>query len=170
MKKYSLLQRSLHWIMALIIISLIILGLIMGDFNDSIKPTAYFYHKSFGALILFLFIIRFITKLKKGEPESPKSIKKIDIKLGHITHYCLYFFMFLMPASGWVMSNAAGYPVKLFFIPLPNLVEKSKALSGIAHEIHEISAFILIALISLHVIGFLKHLIVEKENLLKRIL
>ncbi len=51
--------------MSIIIITLFILGFIMGDLPNDIKWTTYTAHKSFGFTILMLFFVRlFVCRLK----------------------------------------------------------------------------------------------------------
>jgi cytochrome b561 len=68
------------------------------------------------------------------------------------------------------MSICYGYSVGWFGIVLPSILIKNEQLGEYFSEIHEISANILIGLIVLHIIGFIKHLVVDKKNLLKRMI
>jgi len=97
-----------------------------------------------------------------------KSWEKIAAKLGHLT---LYFFMFTIPLSGWLMSSAAGFPVSFFdlFI-LPNLVQPNNELRKFFGELHEIMAFALIGVVIIHLIAALNHHFFKKDNVLTRML
>ncbi|WP_407639338.1 cytochrome b [Acidihalobacter yilgarnensis] len=53
---------------------------------------------------------------------------------------------------------------------MPDLVGKSKPLGGAFHEIHEILAFIIIALLVVHVLAALKHAFLDRDSTLLRIL
>ncbi len=57
----------------------------------------------------------------------------------------------------------------LFKAPLP-WIEPNKSLAKLMAESHEIIAWILIAFITLHVLGALKHHFIDKDNVLKRML
>lgn len=164
MPKYHIAIRILHWLMAAIIIGMLILGFLM----DS--SFLYGIHKSFGVTILLLFFVRIAARNITKTPALPEQIAKREKMLAKFGHYSLYALLLAMPISGWLMSNWGGHPVKLFGLDLFNLVEKNKPLGKIANEVHEILAYALIIMISLHVIGFLKHKIVDKVNLLPRIL
>jgi cytochrome b561 len=82
--------------------------------------------------------------------------------------------MILVPLSGYIMSNAGGYPMNFFGMgELPALIGKSKALGEIAHEAHEIMGFAMLALIVLHVAGAMKHRMKDRNgesDILKRML
>ena len=93
--------------------------------------------------------------------------------LAKIGHYLLYAFMFIMPLSGWLMSSAAGYNIKLFGIEaliIPNLIAKNQEMVEFFKEIHVISAYILIALIVGHVLAALKHKYCHKINVISRMI
>lgn len=164
MQKYHLSIRILHWLMAAIIITMIILGFTMNT------PELYGVHKSLGVTILILFFVRVAARNIYKVPELPAQIAKRERVLAKLGHYSLYILFLAMPLSGWLMSNWAGHPVKLFGLELFNLVEMDKPLGKAAKEAHEILAYTLIFIISLHILGFLKHKIVDKVNLLNRIL
>lgn len=164
MTKYHPSIRILHWLMAIIIIGMIALGLLMDT------PWLYGIHKSFGVIVLTLFFVRVFARNLTKTPALPDEIVKKERLLAKISHYSLYILFLAMPVSGWLMSNWAGYPVKLFGLELFDVVEKNKELSKIANTVHEYLAYLLIFMISIHVLGFLKHKIVDKVNLLPRIL
>jgi len=164
MQKYHLSIRILHWLMATIIIAMLTLGFLM----DS--RFLYDIHKSFGVTILILFFVRIAARNLTRIPPLPEQIAKRERILAKLGHYSLYALFLLMPISGWLMSNWAGHPVKLFGLDLFNLVEENKSLGKLAYKAHETFAYALIIITSLHVLGFLKHKIVDKLNLLGRIL
>ena len=78
--------------------------------------------------------------------------------------------MIIMPLSGWFMIDFGGSTIKVFGAELFSLVDKNKDLRKIAAQMHEILPYILIFMISAHVLAVVKHKIVDKVNLLKRIL
>ena len=77
--------------------------------------------------------------------------------------------MFAMPISGYLMSSYGGHPVKLFGLDIPAIVDKDPRLGSVFHNIHGIGGKVFIGLIVLHILGTLKHLLVEKVNLINRI-
>ena len=171
-ENYGIVAISLHWLMAILIIAMIILGIYMnGIENSPEKFKLYGLHKSFGSLILGLVSLRLIWKLMNIAPELPLNMKhweKIVAKLGHLA---LYFFMFAIPISGWLMSSAAGCSVSFFgLFTLPNLVQPSNELRNFFGEAHEIMAFSLIGFIILHFTAAAQHHFLKKDNVLTRML
>jgi cytochrome b561 len=173
MEKYVLSMRVMHWLMAVLIITLLSVGLWMsglpndypGKF-DSIYPM----HKSFGILALILICIRLVERFRNFNliPSLPDKIKKFDQKLSKAIHHSLYACMLLMPLSGYTMSVLGGHQVVFFGLELPSIFGESKDLSKVAWQIHGITGFTLIALIALHLAGNVKHFVLDKVNLISR--
>jgi cytochrome b561 len=87
----------------------------------------------------------------------------------HAVHGLLYLVMLMLPLSGWIYSNAAGYPVVYLGLwRLPDLVAKDKALAQAMVQRHELMGLILLALVSLHVLAGLKHQFFDRDDTLRR--
>ena len=87
----------------------------------------------------------------------------------HISHGGLYLLMFVIPLSGWLMSSASGFKVVYFgVIPLPDLLDKNKAVAEVLVEVHEILAFTLVALVVVHAAAAIKHQFIDHDGTLMR--
>lgn len=172
--KYHLLLRITHWLTSITIIGLIIAGYIMTELgkDDTIlglgKWDIYGLHKSFGVTVIILFLIRIVLRLGTKIPEIPYEIKPLEAIFAKIGHFFLYVFIFAVPLSGFIMSQAGGYGVKLFGYKLPTIIEKNKELGGLAHEIHGYIPYVLAGLVVIHIAAVIKHAVVDKVNLIKR--
>ncbi|MCH2546155.1 MAG: cytochrome b [Alphaproteobacteria bacterium] len=167
--RYHTLHRVIHWTMALIIISLFAVGLYMTGMEreNPLRGTLYGLHKSFGVLILFLVVLRIITRLATKIPAMPK-FAKWENALAHIVHFALYCLMAAVPLAGIWMSNSWGHGVSFFGVELPRLFAENKEIGPLASEIHEILAFVIIGIASLHIIGALKHRYIDKHDIIYR--
>lgn len=176
--EYGLLSKTLHWVMAAMIITLIGVGIYMADLpKDTAEQKQYafqFYglHKSFGVVVLALIIVRLAWIRISPAPALPAVFNAKEQMVTKLVQAFLYILMILVPLSGYIMSNAGGYPINLFGLgELPALIGKSKEIGGIAHEAHEIMGFAVLALIALHVAGAVKHRLKDKggeSDILKR--
>lgn len=116
----------IHWAMALIILSMLFLGLSMVQSLAVWQVEAIQLHKSFGVLALILVTIRLINKVLYKSPALPQSVPKAQALAAHLTQVGLYASMILMPISGWLMQSADERSVSFFGIfTLPNLVSKN---------------------------------------------
>jgi cytochrome b561 len=162
LERYGALHQLLHWGAAGLIVVALYLGL---------TETSIGLHKSLGATILMLTIFRFIWRKLNTQPLLPTTMTTQQKILAENAHFVLYALMLIMPLSGWVMSNAAGYPVSVFgMFDLPTLVAKDKELRHLAGDIHEIGGFVLLGMIGLHFAAALYHQFVLKDGLMWRMI
>lgn len=169
-QRYHFLLRLIHWFMALTIICMFALGLYMTGLEkaDPLRTTLYGLHKSFGALMLCLLIVRVAVRLFTAKPRLPKQFALWERGLSHLTHFALYVVMFQVPMSGIWMSNSWGHGVSMFGLELPRLFPEDREIAPQASETHEMMAFIIIGLVVLHVLGVLKHRFIDKHSILYR--
>lgn len=169
--RYTTTAIALHWLIAVLIVGAFTLGWIMTDLGVSpLKLRMFNWHKWVGVTVLTLVIVRTIWRLTHPAP-ALLPMPAWQRKAANSLHHLLYVFMFLQPISGWVYSNAAGYPiVYLGLLRLPNLVAKDKALADTWMEVHEILGWALLAAITLHVLAGLKHHLVDRDDTLRRML
>lgn len=171
-ESYGIVAKSFHWLMALLIVVLLAVGLIMAEMENS--PDRFKLiglHKEFGIVVLALATLRLGWKIFDISPLMPASLSKMAVLGAKAVHLALYFFMFAMPITGWLMSSAAGFPVSVFgLFTMPNLIEPNKEMRHDLGELHELLAWCLIAFIVLHLLAALFHHFYYKDNILRRML
>lgn len=178
--EFGPLFKALHWLMAAIILTLIVVGIYMADLpRETAEQKAYafqFYdlHKSFGVIILGLIFLRLVWVRLSPAPELPSAFSPKERKVVKALQSLLYLLMIVVPLSGYLMSNAGGYPIHVFgLFEMPALIGKSKDIGGFAHELHEIAGWAILATVALHMAGALKHRLKDKggeTDILKRML
>ena len=83
----------------------------------------------------------------------------------------LYLLLFAIPLSGWLYSSAAGVQTVYFgVIPLPDLLERDKALAETLKAIHEALNYSLFTLVAVHAGAALKHHFIDGDDVLARML
>jgi cytochrome b561 len=169
---FGSIAKIFHWIIALLIIGMLAMGFIMADMAPSpTRMLIYGLHKSTGVLILLLVILRFTWRLWNSTPHMPDSLSSWHHRLAKLSPFAFYSLMFLMPLSGIVLSQAAGYPINLYNIAtLPTLLFKNPDLSKTAALIHKYGAFAFIGILILHISAAFYHHFILKTNILKRML
>ncbi len=173
-ERYTATAVALHWLLALAIVAMFALGLYMTSL--SMSPTRlklYNWHKWAGVLILTLSAARLLWRLTHRPPELPAAIVRHmpawQRFAHHATHAGLYLLFFAVPLMGWAYSSAAGFPIVLFgVLPLPDFVPVSRELAEALKPWHGWLAYALAALVVLHVLGALKHQLVDRDGLLSR--
>ncbi len=167
---YGFIVKLLHWSVALLILGLLSLGFYMhGLESDPFKFKLYGFHKSFGVMVLGLAGLRVFWRLINPPPPAIAAHPVWERILARIIRILLYFIIFAMPLSGWLMSSAGGHATGFFgLFELPAPFPKDKALFKLMKETHEILAFVTIGAVGLHMIGAFKHHFIDRDETLKR--
>jgi len=167
----------LHWIVGIMMISLLGTGIYMEE-NEVFA--LYPWHKSFGVLLVGFVVLRVIWRLKNGWPTPVSDYSSLEKALSKVVHYLLIIGTILMPVSGFMMSAMGGHGVELFGLELvarnPNpanpqeVIALNGTLAGLGHEAHGLGGKVIIAAVVLHTAGALKHHIIDKDGTLRRML
>ncbi|AMY69698.1 cytochrome b/b6 domain-containing protein [Frigidibacter mobilis] len=173
---YGSLARSLHWLTALLILSAIGLGLYAGtlpatsDAEVARLAGVFSLHKTIGVAAFFTALLRIVWALAQPRPVPLHPERRLETLAAEGMHWALYGAMLVMPLSGWVYHSAvAGFaPILWPFGQALPLVPLSEAVAGAAKAVHHTSALVLYAAIGLHVLGALKHVLVDRDATLAR--
>lgn len=173
MNQYHTPQKLLHWVSAIIILSLFALGVWMRtlDYYSSWYQTAPDIHKSFGIVLILIFFARLFFRLKLPSPTPLSNHKAWEIKVAHLTHFAMYLLLTSILISGFLIGTADNRGIEVFgLFEVPALFTPFAEQEEIAGAVHEWAAYILIGLVTLHVAGALKHHLIDKDQTLKRML
>lgn len=170
--KYGAIAQCFHWVMALAILTMLVIGFKMTGLPMSPdKFRVYCIHKSLGALILIAAFLRLFWRFINIVPALPGNMPAWQKWGAHGSHVALYLMMFAMPLSGWLMSSASGFPVSVFgWFLLPNIMTPNEGLRMFFALVHKLLAFTIIGLVSVHILAALKHHFIDKDNILRRML
>tara|TARA_Y100000816_G_scaffold291021_1_gene281178 strand:+ start:857 stop:1384 length:528 start_codon:yes stop_codon:yes gene_type:complete len=167
--EYGSISKIFHWLSAAVLIFQIPLGFYLVDMDFSEKRlTVESLHVTLGLGIFYLTLIRLIYKTFNPTPALQNSIfigQKIIAKLNHIF---LYVAILTITISGALKKLYNGEELDMFFFNFE--IKDNFELAEIFYEIHIISNYTLIILITLHIFAVIVHKVLFKENLLKRIL
>ena len=170
--QYTRLAISLHWIIAGMVILMIALGLSMTDIPKGTPERSLYYnfHKSLGVTILLLMFVRLAWRWLNPPPPLPESIPTWQAKLSRVSHICLYICLFLMPLSGFAATQFTKWGLKFFgLFKIPPLAFEDKGIYEALQCVHGVTGWVLITIISIHILAAIKHEVVDKDNVLQRI-
>jgi cytochrome b561 len=175
-ERYGLVSRLLHWLMALLILTMIGVGAYMSDLDkeDPLRAQLYTLHKEIGVTLLALAVIRILWILASRPPVLPAALQRWEVILAKSTTGLLYLLMLATPIAGYLMTNTGGKPISYFGLyDLPVLMGENHDLHEFLEEVHAFLAFSILALVGLHVAGAIKHRLIDKDpeaDVLKRML
>lgn len=170
--RYSTVAIILHWGIAVLLTANILLGFFYASWGKPAAAWLMFFHKSVGISILVLTILRLLWRLAHRPPPFDDSLARWEKRIARLAHAAFYLFLLALPATGWMFSSSWGRASPWFGLleipPLP--VATSDGARALFGELHEILAWVTIALILLHVAGALKHHLQGQRHLIRRML
>jgi cytochrome b561 len=108
---FSGLQRVLHWLMAIMVLTMLFIGVSMVSTLEPRFLTLITIHKPLGIAILALAALRLAVRSRLGAPPLPDDLPRIQALAAKLSHFMLYALLIAMPLVGWGMLSAGGYPV-----------------------------------------------------------
>ncbi len=168
--RYGLVAKLFHWIAALLILDLIVMGVVMGGMPDGAQKVQIFgAHKMLGMVALVLVLLRLSWRLiGYPAPALPHSVSLRQRRVARIVQALMYVLMVAVPVMGVLMSQAAGKDVPFLF-SLPVLIDRQdEATREMLKAFHGACAFTLIALAIGHAAMGLIHHWVMKDDVLRQ--
>lgn len=158
------LARLLHWLMAVLIVAMLLIGVSMvGDLSLR-HPVMVELHKATGLALLALVLLRIVLRLTLPHPPLPSDIPPLQRLAAGASHLLLYALMLAMPLLGWAMLSAGGYPRPL---QLPAIAPHDLQLYAILRSAHGWAGYLLFATIVLHLGAALVHALVRRDGVLR---
>jgi cytochrome b561 len=165
--RFTPLQRTLHWLMAICILAMLFVGVGMVSTVRQDYLSLVSIHKPLGIVILVLALIRVVVRLMYGAPPLPASMPESMKLAAHLSHLAFYLLMIALPLIGWGMLSAADYPVVVAGIHLPAILPHSNRLHTLLWDAHRILALCFFALIVLHLAAALLHALVRRDGVFR---
>jgi cytochrome b561 len=170
--RYDGVAKLLHWLIVVLITAQFLLGWLMPGVHKGTQPVGLIsWHLSVGTAIVFVMVVRLLWRLTHPAPPPPATLPGWMQSASSLTHGLLYLVLLVLPLLGWVSASQRGWPVKLFgAIDLPPLSATGSKFGHQVGDLHSPTAWVLLALIGLHVAAAMFHHFVLRDNLLQRML
>jgi cytochrome b561 len=167
---YGVVAKSFHWLLFVMLSFSIVAGNFLASMpKGAEKLEAAGMHKSFGAVILMLVMLRLVWRLINDTPRLPDGTTAGEAFVAKAMHWGLYLLMFAQPLSGIMMSQAAGFPVSFFgLFEFPVFLDKNPELAKTFLSIHGTVWIILVIAVIGHAGAALHHHFIRKDNVLKQ--
>lgn len=165
--------RVLHWVTAALVIAVVIpAGVWIRYFepaDQALKMRLYNLHESFGVVVFALVLMRLVYRWSFPPPAWPIGTPVWVRLLAGLSHSSLYALLILMPVTGFLATNAWGFPLKVFeVIPLPSPIGKDEALAKALSLTHWCGAVSMGVLLVAHLLGGFYHRFVARDSLARR--
>lgn len=190
-QRYNKVAIILHWLIALAIFFMIGLGWYMTDLpkegpkqiafdlfdwglytwqlSEPGSPRMFYFnlHKSVGLTLFALVLFRLYWRITHKPPVMLSSYRVWERKLATGTHHLLYLLMIAIPLTGLLMSLNSKFGINWFGLHVFDGVD-DKAMRHTYEELHEFGANLLVVLLIVHVLGALKHKLIDKDETMSR--
>ena len=168
---WGIVSRWFHWVLGTAIIGMIAYGWWM----NHIPPRAdkLFYrsiHADIGYLLLLLMVLRLIWRGLNPTPEPAADIPRVLRIAATVNHWALYLVTIVVAMLGWAMAGARAPDYSSWFglFNVPQFTSVDKAAANAYEERHILFAYILLALIVLHVAAAAWHHFVKRDRVTMR--
>ena len=167
--EYGSISKIFHWLSAAVLLIQIPLGFYLVDLDFSEKRlTIESIHVILGLSIFYLTLLRLIYKLFNPTPSLGNNVFPGQRLIAKLNHILLYLSILVITTSGALKKLFNGEMLDLFLFDIE--IKDNFELAELFYDIHILSNYTLIALISLHIFAVIVHKLIFKENLLKKIL
>lgn len=129
-------------------------------------------HFSLGVTVLLLVLLRLAVRMARPNPPLARHLAGWERWLAKITHSLFYVLLIVMPLAGWVAMSKFGRPVDVWGLfalpplPLEEDPEGARAIFGA----HAAAGVALLVLTAIHILGTLKHTLIDSDGNLFRML
>ena len=162
--------KTLHWVGALAILVLLAHGWWMTHVTPRPERLAnYAWHAALGYDLLVLLVLRVLWRWLNPVPAMPPGSRRWEVIAARAGHLGLYLLTFAATIAGWALAGTMRTPIQkdFFGVTVPPLTS-----GGATHEFweksHEVLAYLLAALVVVHILGALRHHFVKKNDILRR--
>lgn len=174
---YGGLTKAFHWLTVAIFAFQLVSALLMVRMDEHGVAIGlgrndwYNWHKTLGLVALLVALGRIWARRAGTLPDWAPTLTAFEKRVVHRAEQLLYLSMFLMPLSGFVFTMAAGYGVEFAgVVALPNPIGRWEALGEAARIVHVATAILLGLALAAHLAVVLRHVLVLRDGLLRRML
>ena len=162
--------KALHWLVAALVLVVFPMGAVIKFVKDDVKLDFYAVHESLGLLVLLLMLARLAYRIRNPVPlmaELPAPMRRA----ASTVHWLLYAALIAMPVSGFLATNAWGFPLTWFgLIPVPSPIGENKEIAPVFSAIHETLSWTILVLVAMHLGAVLFHHVLRRDRTLHRML
>ena len=173
-------RKLLHWIVAVLVIAMIPAGLIFTNFDNKPAIEALFgqgafdrffnLHKGVGLTVLALMVARIVFMLLWPAPDHRPPLGFVTRVLAKANHGALYALLIVVPVLGWMGVSAFPAPLPVFgLFDAPPIAPENREMSKFVLWLHGVGAFLIAALVVVHVSAGVWHRAVRQDTVFNRV-
>ena len=167
--QYGLLAKLFHWITFIALIIQVPFGfyLVGLEFSDR-RIDLENIHILVGISIFYITLFRLIWKFLNPSPKEWKSHFKGQAFIASANHFLLYLTIFTITLSGILKKLYMGETLNFIFFKY-GFEKDNFVLADAYYEVHIYANYLLLTLVSLHILAVIVHHFVFKDKILNKI-
>jgi cytochrome b561 len=166
-------SRLLHWGLGFVVVGMIAYGWWMN--HVPARPDRFFYrsiHADIGYVVLLLMVVRLIWRWINPAPALPADTPRWQQFAARVSHGALYGVTMLVAILGWAHSGAhkPDYADWFGLFRMPQITSTDKLAADAYEGRHIFFAYVLLALIAIHVVAAIWHHFVKRDRVTARMI
>jgi cytochrome b561 len=167
-RRFDILTIGLHWATVALITGMFASAWLLLASDREHAAMLLTIHRSVGVVTWSVAIVRLGWRISYAYlPPFPASMPTIQQRLAKASEYGLYALLLFQPLTGLAQSLTRGRHFMLFTWRVPSVMAGDKPLTALFHQIHSLSAWVLLGLIGLHILAALFHRFVLRDEVLQ---
>jgi superoxide oxidase len=170
-RRFDIVTIGLHWATVTLIMGMFASAWLLLASDREHAEILLTVHRSLGVVTWAVAIARLGWRFNFAYlPPFPPNMRKVQQRLAKTSEYSLYALLLCQPLTGLAQSLTRGRHFMLFAWQVPKVMAGDKPLTMLFHQIHMLSAWVLLALIGLHILAALFHRFVLRDEVLQSML
>jgi cytochrome b561/polyisoprenoid-binding protein YceI len=177
-ERYGAVTKTFHWLTAIGILTMIPMGFVAvnlpagSEQEIADKIWLFSLHKTAGVTLFFIALARIIWAVTQAKPVALHPDRRRETFAAEVVHWMLYGALVFVPLSGWLHHAALdGFaPIWWPFGQNLPLVPKSDSVATLFAGMHFLFILVLVASLAAHISGALKHVFIDRDATLARML
>ena len=167
--QYGLLAKLFHWITFIALIIQVPFGfyLVGLEFSDR-RIDLENIHILVGISIFYITLCRLIWKFLNPKPKEWKSHFKGQTLIASANHFLLYLTIFAITVSGILKKLYMGETLNFIFFKY-GFEKDNFVLADTYYQVHIYANYLLLALVTLHILAVIVHHFIFKDKILRKI-
>lgn len=157
----------LHWIIGIALLGETVFGFLLREVarGTPARGPLTNLHKSIGIVLGLAILARLAWRAMHLPPPLPSNVPRWQVAAARANHVAMYACMVIIPLAGYAASNFSKFGLKFFTtVILPPWGPDRPDLYAFFNGLHNVAAYILAALVVVHVLATFKHVLVDRDR------